>query len=414
MNQQTDELFEPGEYLNQHGPGYFSILAKPGGRAKQNSYNLELLPAVVKAADPDVDTWITQAVFNQANRRAVNMQSVGLLFADLDTYHVKGLAGKDPETQAQELAVFCQTEGIPLPSIVLFSGRGLQAKWLLTSALGPISLHDWNTTQIALVRLLEPFAADNNAKDISRVLRLDHTTNTKSGERCRVVYTSSGVEDCLSRYDFMELHENLTARYPEPKVITRSGSRPRVVLGRKEFTKTRLNWTRLFDLRDLWKMRGGIPHMREVSLFWQINFLLLAEPGKLSDIWAECETLASQIDAGDGWYKNSDISTIYRKAKDMRDGLAVEYRGKQYSPLYTPRNTYLIDLFQITPDEEMKLQTIISSAEKYRRRVEKRRAAGVIPREEYERQSIERLKPWVSEGISRAWWYRTRGGADCE
>ena len=103
MSLQETELFEPGEYLDQRGPGFFSILAKPQGRARQASYELELLPQVVKAADPDVDTWITQAVFNQANRRAVNMQSVGLLFSDLDTYHVEGLRNKSPEDQAHEL-----------------------------------------------------------------------------------------------------------------------------------------------------------------------------------------------------------------------------------------------------------------------------------------------------------------------
>ena len=412
--QQSAELFEPGEYLDQQGPGFFSILAKPNGKARQNSYELELLPKVVDAADPDVDTWITQATFNQANRRAVNLQSVGLLFADLDTYHVKGLVNKSPEQQATELIAFCHTEGLPVPSIVLFSGRGLQPKWLLTSALGPISLHDWNTTQIALVRLLEPFAADRAARDISRVLRLDNTTNTKSGEKCRVVYTASGVEDCLIRYDFTELSENLTARYPEPKRIIKP-SKPRVVLGRKDFTFQRLNWYRLFDLRDLWEIRGGCPEgWREVTLFWELNFLLRAEPGKLSDIWAESETLASQIDAGAGWYRNSDLSTVYRKAKDMRDGVTVEYRGKEYPPLYTPRNQTLIELFEITPEEETKLKTIISSTEKYRRKVEKRRAQGVIPRGEYLSQSIEQQKPWEAEGISRRAWYYRRSSTNYE
>ena len=65
--------------------------------------------------------------------------------------------------------------------------------------MGAVSLPDWNRVQLALVNLLEPFAADQNAKDISRVLRLDRTTNTKSGEKCRIVYTSSGTEKALAR-----------------------------------------------------------------------------------------------------------------------------------------------------------------------------------------------------------------------
>jgi hypothetical protein len=38
----------------------------------------------------------------------------------------------------------------------------------------------------------------------------------------------------------------------------------------------------------------------------------------------------------------------------------------------------------------------------------RRRANGVIPREEYEAGSISRTEPWKAEGISRATWYRRR------
>jgi hypothetical protein len=36
----------------------------------------------------------------------------------------------------------------------------------------------------------------------------------------------------------------------------------------------------------------------------------------------------------------------------------------------------------------------------------KRRRAGVKPRQEWEAASLSRTKPWVTEGISRATWYR--------
>ena len=54
------------------------------------------------------------------------------------------------------------------------------------------------------------------------------------------------------------------------------------------------------------------------------------------------------------------------------------------------------------------MKTIIGREEKVRRQREKRRAAGMKPRAEYEEQSHEKLKPWVAEGISRAWWYKKR------
>lgn len=407
----NNELFEPGEHLDRQGEGYFSVLAKPSGSTRQDSYQLHLLPTVIKAADCDVDTWITQAMFSQANRRAVNLRSVGLLFADLDTYHNPNLASRAPEEQAQLLAGFCACEELPVPPIVLFSGRGLQAKWLLSEALGPVSLYHWNTAQLALVKLLEPFAADKAARDVSRVLRLDKTINTKSGEYCRVVYTSSGTEKCLAKYDFNELYETLTARAGQeaPKPAKQKSKPSKILPLPADMNLKRLNWFRLHDLRHLWQLRGGVPvGYRELTLFWQLNFLLRAEPGRVEDLWQEAESLAAQIDPRGGWYHKSDLSTLYRKAKEARDGKTTQFAGRTYPPLYTPRNQTIIELFHITSDEEQYLRTIISAAEKYRRKVEKRRAAGVKPRDEYLEASVEAARPWEQEGISRAWWYAKR------
>lgn len=42
------------------------------------------------------------------------------------------------------------------------------------------------------------------------------------------------------------------------------------------------------------------------------------------------------------------------------------------------------------------------------RKANERRAKGVIPRKQYERQSLSNQRPWEAEGISRATWYRRR------
>lgn len=404
MNE-ASELFEPGEYLDARGPGLFTVGIKPGGTWRQSSYELQLLPQVVKLADPKIDTFISQGVFQKPGHSYVNLQSIGLFFADLDVYNAPHLRNRSPEEQAKLLAGFCLEEGIPVPSIVLFSGRGLQAKWLFTEAMGAIAVPAWNEAERALVSLLEPFAADRAVNDVSRLLRLDQTVNTKSGEICRVVFTSSGRETVLARYDFEELYECLVDRLldeprPAPKPQA-SRTRPRVVSPGK-MTTTRLNWFRLYDIRDLWQARGGVPvGYRELTLFWELNFLLHADPpARKGDVWHAAQGLASEIDSGNGWYRNSDLSTVFRKAKEMRDGHVVQFRGQLYRPLYTPKNQYLIDLFKITPQEEQSLRTIISQTEKYRRKVEKRRDEGMRP------QPYRDNKPWEELGISRAWYYR--------
>ena len=132
--------------------------------------------------------------------------------------------------------------------------------------------------------------------------------------------------------------------------------------------------------------------------------MLRAEPGKLSDIWYEAEALASQIDPNRSFYRKSDLSTLYRKAQETKNGLAVTFNGKNYPPMYTPRNQTLIDIFKITPDEETKMRTIISKSEKYRRLVAKRRADGVKERPDLSH------RPWEALGISRRTWFRHRDG----
>jgi hypothetical protein len=389
------QLFEPGEYIDRKRPGYFTLAAKPGGDGswRQHSYPVEHLATVVNGVNPRIDSYVTQAVFDRSGTSIVDVRDTAVLFADLDTHEERRLAGKTPEELAAQLCAFCAEVGIPAPSVVLFSGRGLQAKWLLTSAIPRVDLHLWNQAERALVQLLAPFAADQGVVNINRVLRLDRTVNTKSGELCRVVYVTGGAEDCPARYDFEELRALLVNTQAETVPVEEKRQRkdrPPLALP-QGFGLMRLNWTRLEDLRTLWRLRGGVPKgRREVTLFWQLNFLLMAQPGKPVDIWRAAESLAREI-SSETFYtpgERGTLSTLYRKAKEAL-------------PIYTPRNAYLIDVFRITLEEERELRTIISAGEKYRRKVARRWAEG------RERRRVDRSdKPWEALGISRATWYR--------
>ncbi|MEF5994291.1 hypothetical protein U9Y82_25890 [Escherichia coli] len=81
-----------------------------------------------------------------------------------------------------------------------------------------------------------------------------------------------------------------------------------------------------------------------------------------------------------------------------------------FAPLYTPKNDTLINLFQISQQEQEQLKTIISTDEAQKRRrerdrlrdEERRRAAGQLEREAYEANSLSRQKPWEAMGMSRA------------
>ena len=73
--------------LHADRPGFFSLLVKPSGLTpRQSSYRVDVLPQVLAALDPDIDSYMSQATFFRPNRRLVNLWHLPLCFVDLDTY----------------------------------------------------------------------------------------------------------------------------------------------------------------------------------------------------------------------------------------------------------------------------------------------------------------------------------------
>jgi len=67
------------------------------------------------------------------------------------------------------------------------------------------------------------------------------------------------------------------------------------------------------------------------------------------------------------------LSTLYRKAQAYEAGEKIEFGGKDYPPLYTPKNSTLRELFDIQDTETPHLKTIISAQEAAQRHSEKER-----------------------------------------
>jgi hypothetical protein len=101
----------------------------------------------------------------------------------------------------------------------------------------------------------------------------------------------------------------------------------------------------------------------------------------------EVTALAREVCPGMEAEVRSSLSTLYRKAQAHAAGEKVEFNGKKFSPLYTPKNQTLIDYLNITPDEERQLATIISEAEAAdrhrKRRIDDLRKSGAIERSSY-------------------------------
>lgn len=382
--------------------GFFSLLLSSNARSDkhQQSYRLSDMPVVLSNLDHTRDTWLSQAEFIAPNRRVVNLARIGLLFADLDTYRQDWAVGRSPERLAQTVLYFCAEEGIPAPSLLVFSGRGIQAKWLLDGTLPRKALPRWNACQRHLVDRLAFLGADPAAKDASRVLRLVDTVNTKSGEVCRVVHVEPGPDGQPIRYKFDYLAEFLlpVARWDLEAAQKARQARQKLQLVQgcqqgnlKALNGRQLAWDRLEDLRQLARLRGGVGEgERMLHLFWRLNFLLLSGATHSSLMYQEAAVLARELDPN--WNcRSRELMTLYAKAKAYEAGEKVEFNGKRFAPLYTPRNATLISLFGITDEEQSLLGTIISKDMALERRHDRdkkrdearRRAAGEVDRQTY-------------------------------
>jgi len=66
------------------------------------------------------------------------------------------------------------------------------------------------------------------------------------------------------------------------------------------------------------------------------------------------------------------------------------FAGRDWTPVYTPRNRWMIDRLGISPEVQRHMRTLIGPVEKNRRRELARRAAGMVPRADYEAVSAMR------------------------
>lgn len=401
LKQNTSQLILEPLFSHDPGlPGYFSILTKRENEMKQDSFPLPEMPFVISHIDRRWDSWLSVNDFFRRNRRVVNLLRINANFLDLDTYRVENLIDLKPEQSTSLLLEYCQNKEIPIPSLILFSGRGLQVKWVLEKPLPKEALPRWNALQRHLAKRFESFGGDPMALDASRVLRIDQTVNTRSGEVVRILYVHGDKSNPI-HYDFDMLANNFMPYTREEIALLREArkqkdnvkkemrlNKPNMVLWK--FSQESLHWARILDLRTLCSSRGweqeGNPEgfrypftfLGAISLSW-ITPPTLEYPGRL---YSELEALTRLFAPNwTGAKIRSHVPFIYR-----------QWQGGSDRFKYTTQKA--IDWLQITPEEERSLKTLISKNEKRRRFKEAikkvRRARGVISRAEYEAQALQR------------------------
>ena len=217
LKKQLEELeyladWEPLEYIrSRSAKRWFTIGAiDANGIWQQRTYrtsDIEALLPKLREEHKNSHLWISQTESFAPTRLKEHFSRAYQIFCDIDTYkedieESKRIRGSGEE-QTEQLLALCDELQVPRPSHVIYSGQGLQVKWLLSDYVNEREIYTWYAVQERLQKIFEFVGGDASAKDESRILRVVGSTHIETGETVRVTYASG------MRYRFIDLCNQL-------------------------------------------------------------------------------------------------------------------------------------------------------------------------------------------------------------
>jgi hypothetical protein len=268
-----------------------AVLASASGRGKKREWH-ETPVALgderfVANCSGNADCYLSYHTFARG-RRTRSLVALCALHADVDFYKLAGnpIADLSPAAVAALILAHLASRNLPLPSIVLDTGRGLGLTWLIDPIPAQARTR-WLACQRALGTELAPFGHDRAAIDAARLTRLVGTRNGVSGRTVRMLPVST-----CERHDFEVLAARLLpytrAEIHNLKAVRRARRRApsnATVGPRPRLTSRTLHEARIADLRKLVHGRyaGFAPpgHRNAIILIASASLAFLVPPAAL-------------------------------------------------------------------------------------------------------------------------------------
>ena len=391
---------------------------------------------VYQLINREFNTYISMAQFFRPKRAVANVCAITCLFCDIDFKLHPPLKQLTAAQAVKCIRDSVRERGFPDLSFIESTGGGYHAYIVFSTPVDGYALSRWRELEDVFVECLLAIGGDPICRDAARILRLDGTKNTKTGTYTVPAwlnvnlfgeYETADFESLYRKFFPAESKEEKRIRLEKKEVERRlrekralEWNEARTVLPEDEksvrrfgFTARSLNWTRFVDLRTLCELRGGFPEgHREIAVFLAMVFFVSADLARLGDLEDEAFAIAC-IFGGEMWakteWKAGNLISLRVRAQAAAKGETIKWEGKKVSPIYRYTNIKIIQLLEISEDEQRQLRTIkaktISRAQANDKRREGRRKTGV-DRETYERESLAARKPWEAIGMSRRDWYR--------
>ena len=208
----------------------------------------------------------------------------------------------------------------------------------------------WYAVQRYIYNQLKEFGADANALDPTRVLRIAGTVNSKSNSYVEILDMHS------YKYRLRDIQEEYLPEITEKK--EKKKGRPKKIVSL--FNEYSLYHARVLDIIKICELRDyDVKGHRELIIF-------------LYRYYTCCFIQNSEEALDKALELNSMFKEPLSEREVIRDTKSAQkaYVDKKYK--YT--NTKLIEILDITLEEQMHLKTIISGKEKYRRCADEKKA----------------------------------------
>ena len=408
--------FGPSEHFRAlHGGHHYPVaVATKGAEFRQRLYRHEDAEAMLVelAGCDDLNVYLSQSGFQAAGDRGRSIRNVRALtswWVDLDFYRLPHLAHLNASSLLD--AVLTVLPWLPLPTFIIDSGRGAYFVWALDKPANVDRLPEWQLVEDVLVALMQSYGADAQARDAARILRVVGSLHLVAGERVSATRVGASVTfDAMRQLVIdnggLQHLERLRERPAGPRLVPGVGNgkalSKRVGKGLQPYQLAR---DRVSDLCRLAELRGGRLQDQRKRMLFVFAVASAWFCGSVSQLRAECEDFAAQFFDGAERYPAHLVQSVVDRFIDDEHGKIVrlDWRLEPGRGRYKMTNRYICSLLGITDAEQRQLRTIISNGEKLRRLTDKRRASGMMSREQYRDRAAQRRQDALAmraEGLS--------------
>ena len=286
------------------------------------------------------NVYITLNTFYKTYRRIECIKELNALFIDLDIYKT----GFTKEQILMNLNENYFKQSMPIPNFIIDSGRGLYLIWLIKK-VPSMALPLWKAVEEYFYKTLKEFGANRQALDATRILRVPGSFNSKTHTEVKII----------DNYDYLyELREIQSEYMPElsEKAPVRRG-RPKKV--KYIFRERGLYYARIMDIIKLCELREyDLKGHRELILFLYRYYLCYFTEDVEKALYDTLEL-------------NSMFKQPLAEKEVTRATKSAETVFKKENKDYKYKNETLINLLEISDEEQREMITIISKDE-YKRR----------------------------------------------